>query len=285
VLIPPTPGVTPILTASLVARENEYLSSRSSPPALPSFAGTTAPEVSLGCYFYFTSSADDSAPSGLDASTALSYTQAIRTLTDVLGMTSVVTLYQAGNGIYELFDKIIVLDEGKQIYYGPREKAKPFYESLGFQYTVGANYGDFLTSCVVPSERLIRSGYEHRFPRTADDIRAAYQQTEIYQQMREEIGYADSEEARKNTEEFKAAVISERHKSLPRHSPLTVSFPKQILTLTRRQYQIIWGNKAAFIVRQCTCLVQALVAASLFYNIPGTATGLFLLGGTLFFSV
>ena len=36
--------------------------------------------------------------SGLDASTALNWAQAVRTITDVLGISSIMTLYQAGNG-------------------------------------------------------------------------------------------------------------------------------------------------------------------------------------------
>ncbi|KAM3502007.1 hypothetical protein MY10362_005154 [Beauveria mimosiformis] len=49
---------------------------------------------------------------GLDASTALEWIKAIRAMTDTLGLSTIVTLYQAGNGIYEQFDKLIVLEEG-----------------------------------------------------------------------------------------------------------------------------------------------------------------------------
>jgi ABC-type multidrug transport system ATPase subunit len=45
----------------------------------------------------------DNPTRGLDASTALEYTRAIRSLTDVLQLTSIMTLYQAGNGIYEVW--------------------------------------------------------------------------------------------------------------------------------------------------------------------------------------
>jgi ABC-type multidrug transport system ATPase subunit len=47
-------------------------------------------------------------------------------MTDILGLTTITTPYQAGNGIFEQFDKVLVLGEGKQIYYGPREGAVPF---------------------------------------------------------------------------------------------------------------------------------------------------------------
>lgn len=227
----------------------------------------------------------DNSTRGLDASTALAWAQAIRTLTDVLGLTSIVTLYQAGNGIYNLFDKVLVLDEGKQIFYGPREKAQSFFEGLGFEYTDGANVGDFLTGVVVPTERRIKPGYEQSFPRTAVEIRDAYQRSTLYSEMQAEIGYADSEEARINTDDFKLSVLADRHKSLPKHSPLTVPFLAQIWILTRRQYQQIWGQKAAMLIRQGSGFIQALVTGSLFYQIEETANGLFMRGGVLFFSV
>lgn len=49
----------------------------------------------------------DNSTRGLDASTALEWTKAIRALTDVTGASSIVTLYQAGNGIFNLFDKVL----------------------------------------------------------------------------------------------------------------------------------------------------------------------------------
>jgi ABC-type multidrug transport system ATPase subunit len=100
----------------------------------------------------------DNSTRGLDANTALLYVQSLRKLTDLFGLTTIVTLYQAGNGIYELFDKILVLEKGEQIYYGPKESARPFFEDLGFICVDGANVADFLTG--IPShpgsEKLTR---------------------------------------------------------------------------------------------------------------------------------
>jgi len=84
----------------------------------------------------------DNSTRGLDASTALEWAKALRAMTDVLGLSTIVTLYQAGNAIYNLFDKVLVLDEGKQIYYGPAAEAKPFMENLGLMYSDGANIGE-----------------------------------------------------------------------------------------------------------------------------------------------
>lgn len=83
----------------------------------------------------------DNSTRGLDASTALEWAKALRAMTNVLGLSTIVTLYQAGNAIYNQFDKVLILDEGKQIYYGPANAAKPFMEDLGLLYTDGANIG------------------------------------------------------------------------------------------------------------------------------------------------
>ena len=83
----------------------------------------------------------DNSTRGLDASTALEWAKGLRAMTNVQGLSTIVTLYQAGNAIYNLFDKVLVLDEGKQIYYGPSAQAKPFMENLGLMYTEGANIG------------------------------------------------------------------------------------------------------------------------------------------------
>jgi len=225
----------------------------------------------------------DNSTRGLDASTALEYTKAVRALTDIFGLTSVVTLYQAGNGIYELFDKVLVLDEGIEIYYGPMDEARPFMEKLGFYCDPAANVADFLTGVTVPTERQILPGFEDRFPRTAEEILTQYQGTETYRNMQKEYNYPETEKARLNTEDFKAAVAHDMHPSLPKKAQFTVSFPAQVKACVVRQYQILWGDKATFFIKQGSTLVQALIAGSMFYNAPDNSSGLFLKSGALFF--
>ncbi|KAL8690937.1 MAG: hypothetical protein Q9218_003730 [Villophora microphyllina] len=227
----------------------------------------------------------DNSTRGLDANTALQYTKAVRAMTDVVGLTSIVSLYQAGNGIYDLFDKVLVLDQGKEIYYGSLDEARPFMEELGFVCGDGANVADYLTGVTVPTERQIRPGYEASFPRTADEIRADYLRTDIKAIMEKEYAYPQSEEAKANTQEFKESVAYDKNKTLPKNSPLTVSFSKQVKACVLRQYQIVWGDKPTFIIKQLATLLQALVVGSLFYNSSKDSSGLFSKSGALFFSL
>ena len=179
----------------------------------------------------------DNSTRGLDASTALQYTKAIRSLTTTLGLSSIVTLYQAGNMIYNLFDKVLVLDEGKQIYYGFAGEARHFMESLGFYCNDAANLGDFLTGVVVPTERTILPGFEHTFPRTNEDIKLAYDNSEVKTSVLDELNYPQSEGAKIYVEEFSSSVAKDQHKSLPKKSPLTISFVAQVRWCISRQYQ------------------------------------------------
>jgi len=227
----------------------------------------------------------DNSTRGLDASTALEYTKAIRAMSDIFGLSSIVSLYQAGNKIYNLFDKVLVIDEGKEIFYGPLKAAQPFMESLGFVCVDGANVADFLTGVTVPTERKVRDGFESHFPRTADAIRSEYEKTEVKSLMEAEYRYPTTDEAKSLTSDFREGVQHDKHPKLPKSSPLTVSFFNQVWFCIIRQYQILWGDKATLIIKQASTLVQALISGSLFYNAPDTSSGLFLKGGALFLSL
>jgi len=227
----------------------------------------------------------DNSTRGLDASTALEYTLAVRALTDVLGLASIVTLYQAGNGIYNLFDKVLVLDEGKEIFFGPMKEAQPWMEELGFICPDGGNVADFLTGVTVPTERRIRQEKKYECPKTATAIREAYLQSEVCSRMNSTYNYPETEEAQTNTEAFRAAVAYDQHKGLPKNSPFTSSFLIQVRACITRQYQILWGEKETFLIKQGSTIVQALISGSLFYAAPDNSSGLFIKGGALFFAL
>ena len=206
-------------------------------------------------------------------------------MTDVLGLASIVTLYQAGNGIYQLFDKVLVLDEGKEVYYGPMKEARPFMESMGFICADGANVADFLTGITVPTERQVKHDFKHLFPRNAEAVRLRYRQSSLYERMRVRHSLTTQHEKSEATKEFLAGVTYEKSKWLRSSSSMTVSFQAQVLACVQRQYQIIWGDKATFFIKQVSTIVQALIAGSLFYNAPATSGGLFMKSGALFFSL
>lgn len=148
--------------------------------------------------------------------------------------TIVATTYQAGNTVYDQFDKILVIAEGRVIYYGPRSIARKYFEDLGFICPKGANIADFLTSVTVLTERVIQPGLESSVPSTPDEFEARFRETAIYGQM---MGHIDPpEKLTHEIEEMKMAVSSEKRKQhIPRpQSPYTASIWEQIQSCTLR---------------------------------------------------
>lgn len=125
----------------------------------------------------------------------------------------------------------------------------------------GANVADFLTGVTVPVERQIRPGLE-AFPRNNTELRNAYQQSPIKAAMECGLSYPTSEEAKSNTQTFIKAMQMNKSKHLPVSSPMTVSFYCQVQACVARQYQVIWSDKATFLIKQSSTLCTALVSSS-----------------------
>jgi ABC-type multidrug transport system ATPase subunit len=224
----------------------------------------------------------DNSTRGLDAASALDWAKMMRAMANVQGSSIIVTLYQAGNDIFRLFDKVLVLDEGKQVYYGPANEAQSFMEGLGFECSEGANIGDYLTSVTVPSERRVRFGYESIFPRNAEGILSSYMGSPAHAKMTLEQEYPASQISQERTKDFKESVSLESHN--PR-SVNTVTFAAQVRACIIRQYQVLLGDKKTFAMKQGSTLIQALVAGSLYYHVKPDTSGLFLKSGALFWSI
>lgn len=75
----------------------------------------------------------DNSTRGLDASTALDYAKSLRVMTNIYKTTTFVSLYQASENIYKQFDKVLVIDAGRQVYFGPASEARAYFEGLGFK--------------------------------------------------------------------------------------------------------------------------------------------------------
>jgi ATP-binding cassette subfamily G (WHITE) protein 2 (PDR) len=74
----------------------------------------------------------DNSTRGLDSATAFKFVNALRIGCDMTGGAAAVAIYQASQSVYDCFDKATVLYEGRQIYFGPANEAKAFFERQGW---------------------------------------------------------------------------------------------------------------------------------------------------------
>lgn len=103
-----------------------------------SISEALAARTLLGCW--------DNSTRGLDASTALEFVRALRIATDLAQLTTIVSIYQAGEGLYELFDKVCVIGEGQMYYFGKACEARGYFEALGYVPALRQTTADFLVA-------------------------------------------------------------------------------------------------------------------------------------------
>jgi ATP-binding cassette subfamily G (WHITE) protein 2 (SNQ2) len=219
----------------------------------------------------------DNSTRGLDASTALEYVQSLRSLTNMARVSTSVALYQAGESLYDLFDKVIVIHEGRCCYFGPADKAADYFKNMGFVQPERWTTADFLTSVTDDHERNVKEGYEDRIPRTGAQFGKAFADSE---QARDNLAEVDEfeRETKKQTEERQQA----RTKATKKKN-YTLSFPAQVMACTRRQALVMIGDPQSLVGKWGGIFFQALIVGSLFYNLPATAAGAFPRGGVIFF--
>ena len=227
---------------------------------------------------------------GLDSKTALEFAETLRRSADEQRTTVVATLYQAGNAIYDTFDKVLVLAEGCVIYYGPTREARGYFEQLGFVCPRGANIADFLTSVTVLTERevspkLLAEGGS--VPNTPEEFEAAFRRSSIFRNM--QAATEAVEELGAEVDDLTAAVAGEKKKrhfwTVGPRSVYTAGLKDQIRYCTVRQFQIMLGDRLSLGVKISSATIQALVCGSIFYNMPMTSESIFLRPGVLFFPV
>lgn len=181
----------------------------------------------------------DNSTRGLDAASALEFVKSLRMSADLTGSCHSVAIYQASQAIYDVFDKVIVLYEGREIYYGSCNQAEKYFVDMGWYNPPRQTTGDFLTSVTNPQERKAREGMEERVPRTPEEFERYWKNSPEYASLQREIAQHEAEfpiggPAQHELQEKKR---SQQAKHVRPKSPYIISVPMQIRLCTKRAYQ------------------------------------------------
>jgi hypothetical protein len=190
-------------------------------------------------------------------------------------ISTLVALYQAGESLYDLFDKVLLIDQGQCAYFGPTERAKGYFEGLGFVCPPRWTTADFLTSVADRHERQVREGWEGRAPRTAEDFSRAYKASDVAAATQSDI--TDFENTLAEQGEERKLRATERIRT----QNYTIPFHKQVVACTKRQFRVMLGDPVSLGGKWGGILFQSLIVGSLFYNMPQDSNGVFPRGGVL----
>ncbi|KAL5615982.1 hypothetical protein FOBRF1_004730 [Fusarium oxysporum] len=229
----------------------------------------------------------DNSTRGLDSANALEFCRTLRVQADILGTTACVALYQASQDAYNVFDKVIVLYEGRQIYFGKTTEAKAYFEELGFICPEQQTTADSLTSMTSHQERIVRPGFEGKAPRTPDEFAQVWKNSQIRVQLDQSItSYIEQHTFHdKHYYDFLASRQQDQSKNQRSLSPFTLSYWGQVKLTLWRSWLLFLGDPSTTLTMFAMNLLQALIVSSIFYSLQPDSFTISRRGILIFFLV
>lgn len=236
-------------------------------------------ETSLQCW--------DNSTRGLDSANALNFITTLRALTETKGSAAIVSLYQVSQDMYESFDKVVLLYEGRQIFFGDVRTAKSYFTTIGFICSDRATTADFLTSLTNPKTRATREGFEHQVPRTSEEFAQVWKNSpERALLLRHLEQYGSKFPLNgKALDDFRSAQRSQKAATQRSRSPFVISFPDQVALCITRGFQRLCGDLVGPTSGIVGNFIMSLILGSIFYNMPEDTSSFFGRGALLFFTV
>lgn len=179
-------------------------------------------------------------------------------------------MYQAPQSAYDLFDKALVIYEGRQIYFGPASLAKDYFIDLGFDCPSRQTTPDFLTSMTFPAERVVRPGCHP--PRTPSEFAAAWRASPQFETLQAEIEEYKVQHPLDglDAQAYRQLKKAQQAKGQRLGSPYALTYSQQVRLCLWRGWRRFLADPAPPLGVMAGNLVLALIMSSLLYNLQQT---------------
>ncbi|EFY84348.1 ABC multidrug transporter, putative [Metarhizium acridum CQMa 102] len=229
----------------------------------------------------------DNSTRGLDAATALQFIKSLRLSADLGRACHAVAAYQSSQSMYGLFDKVAVLYEGREIFFGPCGDAVAYFEDMGWHRDSRQVASDFLTGITSPGERTPRPGMEGKVPRTAAEFAEYWRRSKEAAKLKADMEAYERAHPLdgKAGQRFQESHEKQQARHTRASSPYLLSLPMQIRLCLRRASQRMRNDMPTTMSTVIVQLVLSFIIGSIFYNSPNTSDAFFQKGAVLFFAV
>ncbi|OQS05559.1 ATP-binding Cassette (ABC) Superfamily, partial [Thraustotheca clavata] len=192
----------------------------------------------------------DEISTGLDSAATYDIVNAQKSMTRHLKKTIVIALLQPAPEVFELFDEVLLLNEGHVMYHGPRSQCLAYFESLGLKCPPKRDVADFLLDLGTQQQNQYISYTSNSVPSSPCEYAENFRQSAIY---------ANSISGGVLASEADIAHM----KMLPEFTP---SFLPITWTLAKRQAKVLARNKAYIRTRFVMTLLMSFLYSSTFYQ-------------------
>ena len=226
----------------------------------------------------------DNSTRGLDSSTALDFVKSLRIQTDLYKTTTFVSLYQASENIYNVFDKVMVIDGGKQVFFGPAREARAYFEGLGFAPRPRQTSPDYLTGCTDEFERDYAPGYSpQNAPHSPETLAEAFKNSSFSRTLDDEMAEYKNNLANDEAKHDDFAVaVRESKRSATKKSIYAIGFHLQVAGLVKRQFYLKLQDRMGLFLSWLRSVVIAIVLGTLYLKLGTSSASAFSKGGVLF---
>jgi len=209
-------------------------------------------------------------------------------MANIYKTTTFVSLNQASENIYEQFDKVLVIDSGRQVFYGPTNGARAYFEGLGFAPKPRQTTPDYLTGCTDEFEREYAVGRDvSTVPSSPEALEQAFHNSPSFASLNQEMEQYQEQINRENEahESFIMAIKDDKRSGAGKQSVYIIPYHQQIWALMQRQFLLKWQDKFSLTVSWATSIAVAIVTGTLYLHLPKTSAGAFTRGGLLFIAL
>ena len=226
----------------------------------------------------------DNSTRGLDSANSLRFIETLRSSAKEAQIVAIATLYQASEDIYNCFDKVILLYEGREIFFGPANAAKLYFTNLGFECPSRSTTADFLCSVTNSVERVIRKGCDETVPRNASQFAEIWEHSrERYKLIADIQIYQRDNGLYRNDHQLQQNIDDAVLQWPP--TPYRLPFLKEISLCLKRGFQRLFQDLTPQISGIVGNAITSIILGSMFYNMPNDTSSFFGRGVLLFFTI
>jgi ABC-type multidrug transport system ATPase subunit len=217
----------------------------------------------------------DEISTGLDSAATYDIINTQRGIAQKLRKTVVIALLQPSPEVLDLFDDVMILNDGELMYHGPVSMVESYFESLGFQRPDGRDLADYLLDLGTKEQHqyqkeLTAPGKRH--PRLASDFADRFRDSIIFEEMSHALDAPHDPMLLRNVEAH-MEKMPEFHQS----------FWASTMTLFRRQTTVTYRNKPFIMGRLLMIAIMGLLYCTTFYQFDPTQVSVAM--GVIFSSV
>ncbi|KAG1708964.1 hypothetical protein DVH05_022596 [Phytophthora capsici] len=193
----------------------------------------------------------DEISTGLDSATTFDIISTQRNVAKTSNKTVVISLLQPSPEVFELFDDVLLLNDGYVMYHGLCSEAQGYFESMGFKCPPSRDVADFLMDLSTAKQHQYETG---PVPKFASQFAAEFDKSDTHKRMLQDL------QAPLAQERVKDKIYIE-------HTPeFHQNFLSGTATVVARELRVLLQDSAAVKSRLFMALVLGLLYGTAFYQ-------------------